>query len=97
MFTMAMRLRGQAKPEGWAPTKGVRLAALLGALILMSVTVNALVVFADSNTRPRSSAATGCSAIAEMGDRLARYDKLSRQPAPHQFRGANAPALNFSL
>jgi hypothetical protein len=32
----------------------VRLAALLGALILVSVAVNTLIAIADANLRPRS-------------------------------------------
>ena len=48
MFTMAIGLRGQAQREGWMPTKTVRLAALLGTLILMSIAVNALTIVADA-------------------------------------------------
>jgi hypothetical protein len=96
MFTMAIGPRGQANHEGWIPTKAVRLATLLGALVLVSIAVNALTVFADSNARLRSSAAGGCSPIAETDERLACYDNLASQPAPHPFRGANAPAPNFS-
>jgi hypothetical protein len=54
MFTTAIGLRGQAKPERHAAAKPVRLAALLGALILVSVAVNTLIVIADANLRPRS-------------------------------------------
>jgi hypothetical protein len=54
MFTTAIGLRGQAKPERHIAAKPVRLAALLGALILVSVAVNALIIIADSNLRPRS-------------------------------------------
>jgi hypothetical protein len=97
MFTMAMGLRGQAKQQEWAPSKALRLAALLGTLILVSVAVNALIVVADSNARARSSAAGSCSAILEKADRLACYDKLASQPAQHPFRGANAPTLNLPL
>jgi hypothetical protein len=96
MFTMASGLRGQAQREGSVPTKSLRLAALLGTLVLMSIAVNALII-ADSNARQRSSATADCSAVREKADRLACYDKLARQPAPHPFRGANAPALNGSL
>ena len=52
MFTTAMGLRGQANPEERVAAKSVRLAALLGTLILVSVAVNTLVVVADSNLRP---------------------------------------------
>jgi len=96
MFTMAIGLRGQDRHEGWAPTKVMRLTALLGMLILVSAAVNALILLADSNPRPRSSAAEDCSGVAEKADRLACYDKLARRPAPHPFRGANAPALSPS-
>jgi hypothetical protein len=91
MFTLASGLRGQAQREGSVPTKSVRLAALLGALVLMSITVNALTIGADSNVRRHSSATTDCSAVAEKTERLACYDKRAGRPAPHPFRGANAP------
>jgi len=97
MFTMASGLRGQAQRERWGPTKSVRLAALLGTLVLMSIAVNALTIFADSNARQSSSTTADCSAVMEKTDRLACYDKLAGRPAPHPFRGANAPALNGSL
>jgi len=96
MFTMASGLRGQAQREGSVPA---RLAALLGTLVLvlMSIAVNALTIFADSNARQPSSTTANCSAVMEQTDRLACYDKLAGRPAPHPFRGANAPALNGSL
>jgi hypothetical protein len=97
MFTMASGLRGQAQREGSVPTKSVRLAALLGLLVLMSIAVNALTIFADSNARRRSSATADCSALTEKTDRLGCYDKFTGRPAPHPFRGANAPSLNGSL
>jgi hypothetical protein len=53
MFTTAIGLRGQAKPRGRASTKAMRSAALLGALIFISVAVNALIVVADGTLRPR--------------------------------------------
>jgi hypothetical protein len=97
MLTMAIGLRGQAQRKGSVPTKSVRLAALLGSLVLMSIAVNALIIFADSNARQSSSATADCSAVEEKADRLACYDKFTGRPAPHPFRGANAPALNGSL
>jgi hypothetical protein len=96
MFTMASGLRGQAQREGSVPTKSVRLAALL-ILVLMSIAVNALTIFADSNARQHPSATADCSALTEKTDRLACYDKLAGRPAPHPFRGANAPSLNGTL
>jgi hypothetical protein len=59
----------------------MRLAVLLGALVLMSI----------------STTTADCSVITETADRLACYDNLARWPAPHPFRGATAPALNHSL
>lgn len=97
MFTMAIGLRGQAQREGWMPTKTMRLAALLGTLVLMSITVNALMVVADSTVRRRSSASEDCSAITESAERLVCFDNLARRPAPHPFKGANAPVLGRSL
>ena len=96
MFTMASGLRGQAQREGSVPTKSVRLAALL-ILVLMSIAVSALAIFADSNARQHPSATAECSALTEKTDRLACYDKLAGRPAPHPFRGANAPSLNGTL
>lgn len=97
MLTMAIDLRGQAKQRSWAPTKAVRLAALLGMLILTSVTVNALIVLADSNHWQRSSASEDCSVITEKDGRLACFDSHARRPVSHPFRGANAPALSHAL
>jgi hypothetical protein len=94
MFTMATGgLRGQAQHEERVPTKAVRLVALLGTLLLVTLAVNALIVLADGRTRAKTLAAGACAPITEKVDRLACYDKLANQPAPHPFRGANAPAL----
>ena len=54
MFTMAIGLGRQATTEGWMPTKALRLAALLGALILISLAVNALTIFAHGNLRAQA-------------------------------------------
>jgi hypothetical protein len=97
MFAMALGPRGLAQRKEWMPTKTVRFAALLGTLVLMSIAVNALTIFADSSVRQRSSTAVDCSAVTEKTDRLACYDRLARRPAPQPFRGANAPALNSSF
>ena len=97
MFTMALGLRGQAQHKGWMSTKSVRLAALLGALVLMSITVNALIVVADGTVRHRSSASEDCPAITQKFERLTCFDNLAQRPAPHPFKGANAPALSGSL
>jgi hypothetical protein len=53
MFATAIGLSGQAKAERHAAAKPVQLAALLGALILVSVAVNTLIVIADGKLRPR--------------------------------------------
>jgi hypothetical protein len=98
MSMMAIGLRGQAQRNGSVSTKSVRLAALVGTLVLMSIAVNALTIFADSNARQPSSTTTeDCSAVMEKTDRLACYDKHAGRPASHPFRGANAPALSGSL
>jgi hypothetical protein len=97
MFTTALGLRGQAQRKGWIPTKTVRVAALLGALVLMSITVNALIVVADGTVRQRSSASEDCPAITQKVERLTCFDNLAQRPAPHPFKGANAPALSGSL
>lgn len=97
MFSMANCLRERAQHKGSLPTKTVRVTALLGAFVFVSVAVNALTIFADSNLRQRSLAAADCSAVMEPTDRLACYDKVTRPPVSHPSRGANAPALTGSL
>ena len=92
MFTIQHGLSGHAAHGEWQPTKAMRLAALLGTLVVVSIAVNALTILADSGLR-RASTAADCSAIAEEAERLACYDRLARQPAPHPAKGANAPAL----
>ena len=98
MFTMAIGLRGQAQREGWMPTKTMRLAALLGTLVLMSIAVNALTVVADSTVRQRSSAAADCSAVAESAERLVCYDKSGAQACTSSLqRRQRSRARSFSL
>ena len=100
MFTMAIGPRGQAQRKGWEPTKAVRLAALLGALVLMSIAVNALTIFAD---RRESAWAFRCgryvSAVTETTDQVACYRTEACPPGlrPIPSRGANAPALGGLL
>jgi hypothetical protein len=96
MLTISHDIRGHAGHLQWQPTQAMRLAALLATLIVMSVAVNALTNHADSNPRQQSSAAGDCSAIAEKVERLACFDNLARQPAPHPARGANAPEHSHS-
>ena len=97
MFTMAMGLKGQAKPETMGSQKAARLAVVVGSLILTSVAVNSAIILADRNLQAQSTPDEDCSAIAEKTGRLACYDKLADRPALHPFRGANAPALHSSL
>jgi hypothetical protein len=98
MFTMALGLGRQATTEGWMPTKALRLAALLGALILVSLAINALTISADGSRRAQSSLYNGdCSLPAYKATRPVCHDNLPSQPAYHPFRGATAPALNHSL
>jgi hypothetical protein len=49
MFTTVAGLRRQVDPDGRVARKPARLAALLGALALMSVAVNALIVIAGTS------------------------------------------------
>jgi hypothetical protein len=91
---MATGLRGQANHEEWVGAKAVRAAALLITLILISIAVNALVVFPDSSVRQRSTGSQACPVVTGEADRLACFDKLARRPAQHPFRGANAPLTN---
>ena len=75
-----------------SPQKPCKLAALLGTLIVVSIAVNALTILADSSLRQMRRLPPSCSAIGDEAERLACYDKLARQPAPHPAKGANAPA-----
>jgi hypothetical protein len=54
MVATAIGLRGQARPERHTAAKPLPLAALVGALILVSVAVNGLIIIADGNLRQRS-------------------------------------------
>jgi hypothetical protein len=75
--------------RGLAPAlpKGVRSAAVIGALLLTSFAVNALIVAADT----RTNAANG-GAVVSDGDRLVCADHDSARLASHHpFRGALAP------
>ncbi len=70
MFTIAFGRSEQAGLEGRVSRKALRLAAVLGILILLSIAVNALTIFADGNLRHPPSAARP-SAITENAGRLA--------------------------
>jgi hypothetical protein len=75
--------------RGLAPAlpKGVRCAAVIGALLLTSLAVNALVVAADT----RASTVSG-GAVVSDGDRSVCLDHdLARLAPHHPFRGALAP------
>ena len=91
MFTIHHGLGGHAAHVEWQPTKALRVAALLGVLIGVSLTLNTLVILADSGLR-RVATAADCSILADESERLACYDKPAREPAPHPAKGANAPA-----
>jgi hypothetical protein len=92
MFTMAHSLKGQAKRDGWMPTKALRLAALLGTLVLASLAVNALTIFAHGSFRLQSIGE--CSLTAYKAVRTACHDNPFPQPVTQPFRGANAPVLD---
>ena len=49
MLTQAIGREGKANPRDWLSAKATRLVALLGALILTSITVNTLTILASSN------------------------------------------------
>ena len=67
MYTIANDRRGQAKPEGRMPTESIWLVAVLVTLFLMSIAVNAITFFADSNSQPRPSTAQDCSLAIGSG------------------------------
>ncbi len=87
MFTMALGLGGQAQHKEPVSTKSVRVGALLGALVLTSIAVNALIVVADSTVRKRSSASDDCSAITERAERLTCFDNLARPACTSSLQG----------
>ena len=47
MFPQAVAQEGQAYFAKWMSAKASRLALVLGSLVLMSIVVNALIIFAD--------------------------------------------------
>jgi hypothetical protein len=55
MFTTVVAQRGQANPAERLVPKPVRLAVLLGALLLVSAIVNASIIVADADLRERPS------------------------------------------
>jgi hypothetical protein len=65
MCTIAIGQRGLASPRGWVSKKAVRLAALLGTLVVISVTLNALIIAADSDFRRQSPAGGNCAVITK--------------------------------
>jgi cytochrome b subunit of formate dehydrogenase len=46
--------------------KGLKMAAVLGTLVLISVAVNGLIIVADAKFRQRSAIAVDCSVMAEQ-------------------------------
>ena len=73
----------------WQPTKAMRLAALLGALVVVRFAVNALTILADGHLRQDTSTVRSCSAIAASGQIgwlattiLLASPRLSRQRVP---------------
>ena len=58
-------------PEGFMPRKALRIALVIGMLVLLSVAVNALTILADSNLRQNSATARDVSITAEQVGRLA--------------------------
>jgi hypothetical protein len=87
MFTTHNGFGGHDAHAERQPTKTARLTAVLGALLVASLSVNALTILADGNLHQRSPAAAGCEA-----DHLACIDNPARQSAPQPARGATAPA-----
>jgi uncharacterized membrane protein len=96
MFTIQHNLSGHAAHGEWQHTKAMRLAALLGTLVFVSIAVNAVTILADSGLR-RASIAADCSTLSVEVERSACFDRPARQYAPHPARGANAPAFFHSF
>jgi hypothetical protein len=66
MFTTAVGLGGRAKTKRHVPTKATRASALLGALILVSIAINGLIIVAYRVDRLfRQSAPTLMEIICE--------------------------------
>jgi hypothetical protein len=87
MSTISVKL--EPKLRTW--TKAARGMALLGALLLASLAVNALIILADGKVRQRTPAVAECALIPDQVGRLACYDRTQAEATPHPFRGANAP------
>lgn len=81
--------------ERRAAARSTRLAAMLGALLLLSVGANALTIIAGGDLGHWISAIADGAAIGPKAETSACRDDAARQPAAQPFRGANAPALHF--
>ena len=65
--------------------------ALLGALVLAGLALNALTLLADSKLWQRTPALAVCALLPDQAERLACYDRTQEEVTSHPFRGANAP------
>ncbi|HZR74289.1 hypothetical protein [Bradyrhizobium sp.] len=90
----AIGLKGGANPEGWVPAKAVGLAAVLGALLLASLTVNTLTIAADGKRRQGTSSTAECQAVGLTTQPLDGRHKLAEKPASADF---HAPSLRWRL
>lgn len=64
--------------------------ALLGALVLAGLALNALTLLADRKLRQRTPALAECALLPDQAQRLC-YDRTQEEVISHPFRGANAP------
>jgi hypothetical protein len=95
MFTMAIDRRGRFNRK--MPSKAWRFGALLGTLIVLAVTVNALIIVADGKLRQRPAAVQDCSTITETPGGRTCSDSLARRSAPQPTNSASAAALDRAL
>jgi hypothetical protein len=83
MFTVATGPERKRLTPKWMPTKDVRLAALLGALVLLSIAVNTFAIVADSKLRHPSRPERDCSATSAEAERSLCYGTLADRPPTH--------------
>lgn len=97
MFRMSIDRIGQFDRNAQTPLKAMRFGVLLGALIAISVTVNALIIIADGRLRDRHPAAQACSTLTNKADGRTCFGSLAPRPDPPSRHSANGAELDRSF